>query len=121
MGERISYKELSDDLDAVLEAQKRDPLERYSLEIEGTMKALPAMRVLSLMEGSTTFEERSQVAKELLQGCRVTVYKDGKKSAETAVTTGMEWWAVDAFNADPMALRFLVTVVFTKFLKKYMA
>ena len=30
---KISYKDLSDDLNTVLEAQKSDPLEKYSVDI----------------------------------------------------------------------------------------
>lgn len=118
---KITYKDLSEDLDAVLEAQKKDPLERYSIEIEGELKSVPAMRVLSVMENTNTFEQRAQFVKELLQGCRVTVFKDGKKSFDVGVTNGVEWWAVDGFNADPMALRYLVTAIYTRFLKKYAA
>lgn len=118
---KITYKDLSEDLDAVLEAQKKDPLERYSIEIEGELKAPPAMRVLTIMDSANTFEERAQFVKELLQGCHVTIFKDGKKAFDIGLTQGVEWWAIDGFNADPLALRYLVTSVYTKFLKKYVA
>ena len=118
---KITYKDMSEDLDAVIEAQKRDPLERYSIELEGDLKAVPALRVLSVMEETSSFEQRSAFVLELLQGCKVTVFKDGKKAFDVGVTQGTQWWAVDGFNADPMALRFLVTCVYTKFLKKYVA
>jgi hypothetical protein len=118
---KITYKDLSEDLDAVLEAQKKDPLEKYSVEIEGELKAPPALKVLSIMDSANTFEERAQFVKELLQGCRVTVFKDGKKAFEVGMTQAVEWWAIDGFNADPLALRYLVTSVYTKFLKKYVA
>ena len=118
---KVSYKELQSDLEAVLKAQEKDPLSRYSVDIEGELKTPPALKVLSVIESAKTFEERAQFVKELLGGCRVTIYKDDKKSFDVGITQGVEWWAIDGFNQDPMALRFLVTTVFTKFLKKYMA
>lgn len=118
---KITYKELIDDLNAVEEAQKKDPLSRYSVEIEGNMKTCSAMRVLNVIEGLESFEERAQFVKELLQGCKVVLFKDDKKLFELGITGGVEWWAVEEFNKDPLALRYLVTVVYTKFLKKYMA
>lgn len=118
---KVSYKEMMNDLDAVLSAQKKDPLSRYSVDIEGELKTPPALKVLSVIESANTFEERAQFVKELLGGCRVTIYKDDKKSFDVGITQGVEWWAIDGFNQDPMALRFLVTTVFTKFLKKYVA
>lgn len=118
---KVSYKELQSDLEAVLKAQEKDPLSRYSVDIEGELKTPPALKVLSVIESAKTFEERAQFVKELLGGCRVTIYKDDKKSFDVGITQGVEWWAIDGFNQDPMALRFLVTTVFTKFLKKYVA
>lgn len=118
---KITYKDLNEDLDAVLAAQKKDALSRYSVDIEGNMKSPPAMKVLSVIDGDNSFEERAQFVKELLGGCRVTIYKDDKKAFEVGITQGVEWWAVDGFNQDPMALKFLVMTVFTKFLKKYVA
>ena len=118
---KITYKDLTEDLDAVVKAQQKDPLERYCVEIEGNMKSMPATKVLSVIDNASDFEERAQFVKELLNGCRVTIYKDDKKTFDVAINNGVEWWAVDGFNADPMALRYLVTVVYTKFLKKYTA
>ena len=118
---KVSYKELQSDLEAVLKAQEKDPLSRYSVDIEGELKTPPALKVLSVIESAKTFEERAQFVKELLGGCRITIYKDDKKSFDVGITQGVEWWAIDGFNKDPMALRFLVTTVFTKFLKKYVA
>ena len=118
---KISYKELQSDLDVVFSAQEKDPLSRYSVDIEGELKTPPALKVLSVIESANTFEERAQFVKELLGGCRVTIYKDDKKSFDVGITQGVEWWAIDGFNQDPMALRFLIMSVFTKFLKKYMA
>jgi len=118
---KITYKELTDDLDEVVKAQARDPLERYSVDIEGNMKTMPATKVLNIIDKASTFEERSQAVREMLQGCKVTLYKDDKKLFDVAINGGIEWWAIDGFNADPMALRYLVTVVYTKFLKKYIA
>lgn len=118
---KITYKDLNEDLDVVLAAQKKDPLERYSVEIEGALKTLPALKVLSIMDSANTFEEKAQFVKELLQGCHITIYKDEKKAFDIGMTKGVEWWAIDGFNADPLALRYLVTSVFTKFLKKYVA
>ena len=40
---KITYKDLTDDLNAVLEAQKKDPLERYSVDIEGNMKTMSTL------------------------------------------------------------------------------
>lgn len=118
---KITYKDLNEDLDAVLEAQKKDPLSRYSIDIEGELKTPPAMKVLNVIDGDNTFEERAQFVKELLQGCRITIYKDDKKTFEIGMTQAVEWWAVDGFNQDPYALRYLVASVYTKFLKKYVA
>lgn len=118
---KITYKEMNEDLDIVLEAQKKDPLEKYSVEIEGELKTPTALRVLSIMDGAKSFEERAQFVKELLQGCQVTIFKNDKKEFSLGVTQGVEWWAVSGFNADPLALRYLVTSVYTKFLKKYIA
>jgi hypothetical protein len=118
---KITYKDLTDDLAEVVKAQEKDPLERYSVDIEGTMKSMPATRVLTVIDTASSFEERAQVVKELLQGCKVTIYKDGKETFDVAMNNGVEWWAIDGFNADPMALRYLVTVVYTRFLKKYTA
>ena len=114
---KITYKDLKEDLDAVVKAQEKDPLERYSVDIEGTMKAMPATKVLNIIDSASTFEERAQFVKELLQGCKITVYKDDKKTFDVAINGGVEWWAIDGFNQDPMALRYLVTVVYTRFLK----
>ena len=47
--------------------------------------------------------------------------KDDKVTFDVAINNGVEWWAIDGFNADPMALRYLVTAVYTRFLKKYTA
>lgn len=121
MGTRITYKEMSEDLDAVIEAKKRDPLEKYELEIEGNIKTPVAMRVLEMMDEKRDFQVRAQFVKELLSGCRITVYKNGSKSFTTAITPAVEWWAIDEFNNDPMALRYVVTCVYTKFLKKFTA
>lgn len=118
---KITYKDLTDDLNAVLEAQKKDPLERYSVDIEGNMKTMSATKVLSVIDNVSDFEERAQFVKELLQGCSVTIYKDEKKLFDVAINNGVEWWAIDGFNQDPMALRYLITVVYTRFLKKYTA
>ena len=118
---KLTYKDLTEDLNAVVEAQKKDPLERYSVDIEGNMKAMPATKVLSVIDNASNFEERAQFVKELLQGCKITIYKDEKKAFDVAINNGVEWWAIDGFNADPMALRYLVTVVYTRFLKKYTA
>lgn len=118
---KITYKELTEDLEAVVKAQEKDPLERYSVDIEGNMKTMPATKVLSIIDNASSFEDRAQFVKELLQGCKVSIYKDDKKTFDVAINNGVEWWAIDGFNADPMALRYLVTVVYTKFLKKYTA
>lgn len=121
MGTKITYKDLDEDLDAVLEAQKKDPLSKYTLEIEGELKSPNAMIVLDIIDGGKSFAEKAQFVKEILSGCRVSVFRDGKKSVEVGVNAGMEWWAVEGFNQDPLALRFLVTSVYTRFLKKYVA
>lgn len=119
---KVTYKDLTNDLDEVVKAQEKDPLERYAVDIEGTMKTMPATKVLSIIDSAgASFEERAQITKELLQGCKITVYKDDKKTFDVAINNGTEWWAIDGFNADPMALRYLVTVVYTRFLKKYIA
>lgn len=118
---KITYKELTEDLEAVVKAQEKDPLERYSVDIEGNMKTMPATKVLNIIDSASSFEDRAQFVKELLQGCKVSIYKDDKKTFDVAINNGVEWWAIDGFNADPMALRYLVTVVYTKFLKKYTA
>lgn len=118
---KLTYKDLTEDLAEVVKAQERDPLERYSVDIEGNMKSMPAVKVLNVIDKAGTFEERAQFVKELLSGCKVTVYKDDKKTFDVAINNGVEWWAVEGFNADPMALRYLVTVVYTRFLKKYTA
>lgn len=118
---KVSYKEMMNDLDVVLKAQDKDPMSRYSVDIEGELKTPPALKVLSVIDSKITFEEKAQFVKELLGGCRVTIYKDDKKSFDVGITQGVEWWAIDGFNQDPMALRFLIVSVFTKFLKKYMA
>ena len=109
------------DCEAFFSAEEKDPLSQYSVDIGGEVKTPPALKVLSVIESANTFEERAQFVKELLGGCRVTIYKDDKKSFDVGITQGVEWWAIDGFNQDPMALRFLVTTVFTKFLKKYVA
>ena len=49
-----------------------------------------------------------------------TKYED-KKTVEVGVTQGLEWWAVEQFNQDPLALRYLITAIYTRFLKKYVA
>ena len=118
---KITYEDLKQDLDAVVKAQEKDPLERYSVDIEGNMKSMPATKVLSVIDNASTFEDRAQFVKELLQGCKISIYKDDKKTFDVAINNGVEWWAIDGFNADPMALRYLVTVVYTRFLKKYTA
>lgn len=118
---KLTYKDLTEDLEAVVKAQEKDPLERYSVDIEGNMKSMPAIKVLSVIDNASSFEERAQFVKELLQGCRITIYKDEKKTFDVAINNGVEWWAIEGFNADPMALRYLVTVVYTRFLKKYTA
>lgn len=121
MGIKITYKDLNEDLDAVLEAQKKDPLAKYAVEIEGELKNPPAMRVLEVIDGTKSFAEKAQFVKELLQGCKATIYKDDKKEFDIGITPGVEWWAVEGFNKDPLALRYLVTSVYTRFLKKYVA
>ena len=118
---KLTYKDLTEDLEAVVKAQEKDPLERYSVDIEGNMKSMPATKVLSVIDTATKFEDRAQFVKELLQGCKITIYKDDKKTFDVAINNGVEWWAIDGFNADPMALRYLVTVIYTRFLKKYTA
>ena len=118
---KITYKDLTEDLAEVLKAQEKDPLERYSVDIEGNIKTMPATKVLSVIDNAGTFEERAQFVKELLQGCRVTIFKDDKKVFDVAINNGVEWWTIEEFNKDPMALRYLVTVVYTRFLKKYTA
>jgi hypothetical protein len=118
---KITYKDLTDDLAEVVKAQEKDPLERYSVDIEGNFKTMTATKILGVIDKAGTFEERAQFVKELLSGCKVTIYKDDKKTFDVAITNGVEWWAIDGFNADPMALRYLVTVVYTRFLKKYTA
>ena len=118
---KLTYKDLTDDLAEVVKAQEKDPLERYSVDIEGNMKTMNATKVLSVIDNAGSFEERAQFVKELLQGCKITVYKDEKKTFDVAINNGIEWWAIDGFNQDPMALRYLVTVVYTRFLKKYTA
>ena len=118
---KITYEDLKQDLDAVVKAQEKDPLERYSVDIEGNMKSMPATKVLSVIDNASTFEDRAQFVKELLQGCKISIYKDDKKTFDVAINNGVEWWAIDGFNADPMALRYVVTVVYTRFLKKYTA
>ena len=118
---KITYKDLTNDLAEVVKAQEKDPLERYSVDIEGNIKTMPAVKVLNVIDNAGTFEERAQFVKELLQGCKVSIYKDDKKTFDVAVNNGLEWWAVEGFNADPMALRYLVTAVYTRFLKKYTA
>lgn len=118
---KLTYKDLTEDLDAVAKAQEKDPMERYSADIEGNMKSMPATKVLGIIDNASSFEDRAQFVKELLQGCKVTIYKDDKKTFDVAINNGVEWWAIDGFNADPMALRYLVMVVYTRFLKKYIA
>ena len=118
---KITYEDLKQDLDAVVKAQEKDPLERYSVDIEGNMKSMPATKVLSVIDNASTFEDRAQFVKELLQGCKISIYKDDKKTFDVAINNGVEWWAIYGFNADPMALRYVVTVVYTRFLKKYTA
>ena len=118
---KLTYKDLTEDLEKVAEAQTKDPMEKYSVEIDGNLKSLNALRVLDAIDNLQTFEDRAQFVKELLNGCRVTIYKEDKKLFDISVTQGMEWWSVDGFNADPLALRYLVISVYTRFLKKYTA
>ena len=101
---KLTYKDLTDDLAEVVKAQEKDPLERYSVDIEGNMKTMNATKVLSVIDNAGSFEERESV----IFAC-------------VAINNGIEWWAIDGFNQDPMALRYLVTVVYTRFLKKYTA
>lgn len=118
---KITYKDLNEDLDAVVEARKKDPLEKYEMEIEGEMKTPVAMKVLDMMDSPRNFETRAQFVKDLLTGCRVTIIKDGKMAFTFAITPGVEWWSINELNEDPMALRYVVTCVYTRFLKKYIA
>lgn len=118
---KLTYKDLTDDLEKVAEAQTKDPMEKYSVDIEGNLKSLNCLATLDAIDHSSTFEDRAQIVKELLSGCRVTVYKDNKELFKFSVSQGMEWWSVDGFNADPLALRYLVLSVYTRFLKKYTA
>ena len=70
---KLTYKDLTEDLEAVVKAQEKDPLERYSVDIEGNMKVMPATKVLSVIEEASDFGKRAQFVKELLNGCRVTI------------------------------------------------
>lgn len=118
---KLTYKDLTEDLEKVTEAQSKDPMEKYSVEIDGNLKSLNALRILDAIDNLQTFEDRAQFVKELLNGCRVTIYKEDKKLFDIGVTHGLEWWSVDEFNEEPLALRYLVISVYTRFLKKYMA
>lgn len=118
---KISYKDLTEDFKAVDEAFGGDPLSKYAVEIEGELKTPNALRVLSVVNEANSFEQRAQFVKELLTGCHITVYKHDKKLFDLGVTTGTEWWAVDAFNKEPYALKYVVTSVYTRFLKNFVA
>lgn len=118
---KITYKDLVDDLTEVKEKQKRDPLERYSVDIDGVLKIPSAMQTLEALETSDDFKQRAQFVKTLLTGCHITIYKDDKKLFDVGMTSGVEWWAIDGFNQDPFALRYLVTSVYARFLKNFAA
>lgn len=118
---KITYKDMDEDLDVIAKAQSKDPLEKYSVDIDGEFKTPSALQVLDVIESTKTFGERAQFVKELLLGCKVTIYKNEKKQFDVGITKGVEWWAIDGFNADPMALKYLVVSVYAKFLKKYVA
>ena len=62
---KISYKEYEADIDA-LNSSKTNPIERYSIEIDGEQKKPSAMSVLDILDRETTFEERAEFVKTLL-------------------------------------------------------
>ena len=115
---KISYKDYESDIDAI-NSSKTNPIERYSIDIEGEQKKPSAMNVLDILDRETSFEERAEFVKNLLLGCRVTVYKDSKKLFEVGVTPGMQWWAVKEFEDEPFALKYIINAVYARFLKNY--
>lgn len=102
----ITYDEFVKDLKTISEAQKKDPMEKYSIEISGGLKNVGALRVLEVIDEDSTFEIRAQFVKELLMGNNVQIYKNNEKIINIGVTPGLEWWAVDELNKEPYAFKF---------------
>lgn len=115
---KITYKDYSEDLKTINE-NVQNPMEKYSLEIEGELKKPGAMKVIDMLDREVTFEERAEFVKDLLNGCKLTINENGKKSFEVGITSGIQWWAIAEFEEKPFALKYVVNSVYARFLKNY--
>lgn len=116
----ISYKDYNEDLD-VINSVKVSPMAKYSIEIDGEIKKPGCLKILDILDKDNTFEEKAEIVKEMLLGCKVTVKENGKKLFDIGVTPGMQWWAVKDFDERPFALKYIVDVVYTRLLKNCIA
>ena len=116
----ISYKDYNEDLDVINNVEV-SPMEKYSIEIDGEIKKPGALKVLDILDKDTSFEEKAEFVKEMLLGCKVTVKENGKKLFDVCFTPGMQWWAVRDFDERPFALKYVISVVYTRFLKNCIA
>lgn len=115
---KITYKDYSEDLKSINE-NTENPMEKYSLDIDGELKKPGALKVIDMLDREVTFEERAEFVREMLLGCKITVNENGKKIFELAVTPGVQWWAVQEFEDRPFALKYVVNSVYARFLKNF--
>ena len=78
---KITYKDYSEDLKSINESVA-NPMEKYSLEIEGELKKPGALKVIDMLDREVTFEERAAFVKDLLEGCKIIINENGKKLFE---------------------------------------
>lgn len=115
---KITYKDYNEDLKSINESVA-NPMEKYSLEIEGELKKPGALKVIDMLDREVTFEERAAFVKDLLEGCKITINENGKKLFEIGITPGLQWWAVNEFEERPFALKYVVNSVYARFLKNF--
>ena len=115
---KITYKDYNEDLKSINESVA-NPMEKYSLEIEGELKKPGALKVIDMLDREVTFEERAAFVKDLLEGCKIIINENGKKIFEIGITSGLQWWAVNEFEERPFALKYVVNSVYARFLKNF--
>lgn len=112
----IGYNDLVDSFNTFVEG--RNAVDGYSVDIQGELAHVSALDALDVLDNTAGIRQRAEFCRKLLKGCTVTVKFKGALVASFTVTEGFQWFAVPELDAQPYALKFVISAVYSQFLKR---
>jgi hypothetical protein len=90
----------------------------YVLDIKGGLNSLEPLFAVRMLKNNLSFEEKTELCKKAIAKKQVSITLFGESVVEFSLPTPeAEFFAYDAFTRQPTALKFLISAVYSEFLK----